>query len=70
VIVCSKLGRNRFGNDDLVTLSIFAGYAAQAIVNGDYFARLAKQRRELEHQLACQRRLLEVNESLLSTQDP
>lgn len=70
VIVCSKLGRNRFGSDDQMILSIFAGYAAQALVNGDYFARLTEQRRELEHQLASQRRLLEVNETLLSTLEP
>ena len=34
VIVVSKDGRDRFDADDETTLTIFAGYAAQALVNG------------------------------------
>ena len=45
------------------TLSIFAGHAAQAFVNADNAERVRRQQRELEHQLASQRRLLEVNET-------
>ena len=70
VIVVSAGGYDRFGTDDEATLSIFAGYAAQAIVNLEQFEQLNRQQRELQHQLAGQRRLLEVNERLLSTLDP
>ncbi len=70
VIVLAKLGRNRFTTDHEATLSIFAGHAAQAFVNADNAERVRRQQAELEHQLASQRRLLEVNETLLSTLDP
>jgi len=70
VIVLSAIGRDRFGPEDETTLTIFAGYAAQAIVNTTQLDQLDRQRRELEHQLASQRRLLEVNERLISTRDP
>jgi diguanylate cyclase (GGDEF)-like protein len=70
VIVVSAEGRDRFGPDDEATLTIFAGYAAQAIVNAQHLELLDRQQLELEHQLASQRRLLEVNERLLSTLDP
>jgi len=69
-IVVSAIGRDRFGHEDETTLTIFAGYAAQAIVNTTQLDQLDRQRRELEHQLASQRRLLEVNERLISTRDP
>jgi diguanylate cyclase (GGDEF)-like protein/PAS domain S-box-containing protein len=70
VIVLSKLGRDRFSDDHLATLTIFAGHAAQAFVNADNAERVRRQQLQLEHQLANQRRLLEVNETLLSTLDP
>ena len=70
VIVVSADGLDRFGPDDEATLTIFAGYAAQAIVNFEHLDQLNRQQAELEHQLASQRRLLEVNERLLSTLDP
>ncbi len=70
VIVLAKLGRNRFTADHEATLSIFAGHAAQAFINADIAERVRRQQDELEHQLASQRRLLEVNETLLSTLDP
>ena len=70
VIVVSKDGRDRFDADDETTLTIFAGYAAQALVNGASMERLRHQQVELEHQLEGQRRLLEVNERLLSTLEP
>ena len=70
VIVVSKDGHDRFDDDDETTLTIFAGYAAQALVNGTNIERLRRQQDELEHQLEGQRRLLEVNERLLSTLDP
>ncbi len=70
VIVLSGEGRDRFTPDDQATLTIFAGYAAQAIVNAAQLDQLDRQRNELEHQLASQRRLLEVNERLISTRDP
>ena len=70
VIVVSKRGRNRFTEDDERTLTIFGGYAAQAMSNAGAFARLETQQAELRHRLESQRRLLEINEHLLSTLDP
>jgi diguanylate cyclase (GGDEF)-like protein len=70
VIVVSALGADRFDHDDELTLTIFASYAAQAMVNATNVGRLQRQQAELEHQLDGQRRLLEVNERLLSTLDP
>jgi diguanylate cyclase (GGDEF)-like protein/excisionase family DNA binding protein len=69
VIVLSQLGSNRFTPDDLQTMSIFAGQAAQAMANADAYARLAAQSDQLARQLDSQRRLLEINERLLSTLD-
>src|SRR3970282_800679 len=66
VIVVSRLGRDRFGPDDQTTLSIFAGYAAQALVNAERLEQLHRQQVELEHQLASQRRLLAGNQTLPS----
>jgi diguanylate cyclase (GGDEF)-like protein len=70
VIVLSADESSRFEHEDETTLSIFAGYAAQAIVNATQLDQLDRQRGELEHQLASQRRLLEINERLISTRDP
>jgi diguanylate cyclase (GGDEF)-like protein len=70
VIALSADASCLFEPQDETTLTIFAGYAAQAIVNTSQLDQLDRQRRELEHQLASQRRLLEVNERLLSTRDP
>ncbi|MEA2548031.1 MAG: hypothetical protein QOE42_629, partial [Chloroflexota bacterium] len=70
LIVTSQLGRDRFGEDDLTTLTIFAGAAGQALVNGERLEQLRLQQAELEHQLVSQRRLMAVNEQLLSTLDP
>ena len=36
VIVLSQLGFNRFSTEDLQTMSIFAGYAAQAMAQRDH----------------------------------
>jgi diguanylate cyclase (GGDEF)-like protein len=70
VIVVSAVGRDRFDADDETTLTIFAASAAQALVNASSLDRLRRQQTELERQLEGQRRLLEVNERLLSTLDP
>jgi diguanylate cyclase (GGDEF)-like protein len=70
VIVVSAAGRDRFDADDETTLAIFAASAAQALVNASNLERLRRQQTELERQLEGQRRLLEVNERLLSTLDP
>jgi diguanylate cyclase (GGDEF)-like protein len=70
VIVVSRHGRDRFNADDETTFSIFAGYAALALVNATNLGRLEDQQAELQHQLTSQRRLLEVNERLLSTLEP
>ena len=70
IVVASRLGMDRFGPDDEMTLSIFAGTAAQALVNAERLEQLRQQQMELEHQLISQRRLMAVNEKLLSTLDP
>ncbi len=70
VIALSKLGLNQFTTDDLQTMTIFAGYAAQAIANAEAYARITAQSTELARQLDSQRRLLAINEQLLSTLDP
>jgi diguanylate cyclase (GGDEF)-like protein/PAS domain S-box-containing protein/excisionase family DNA binding protein len=70
LIVLAKLGRNRFTADHETTLTIFAGHAAQALVNADNAERVHRQQSELELRLAGQRRLLEVNAELQSTLDP
>ena len=70
VVVVSKKGVDRYVEDDLATLRIFAGFAAQALVNAENFGRLRVQQEELEHRLASQRALLDVNETLLGTGDP
>jgi diguanylate cyclase (GGDEF)-like protein len=70
VVVVSRAGADRFGPDDEATMSIFAGAAAQALVNADRLGQLRDQQQELEHQLVSQRRLMAVNERLLSTLDP
>ena len=67
VIALSKLGKNQFSTDDLQTMTIFAGYAAQAIANARAYERLELQSTELARQLQSQRRLLEINERLQST---
>ena len=70
LVVVSRLGHDLFGPDDETTLSIFAGTAAQALVNAERLEQLRTQQVELEHQLVSQRRLMAVNERLLSTLDP
>ena len=70
IVVASLLGHERFGPNDETTLSIFAGTAAQALVNAERLEQLRTQQVELEHQLVSQRRLMAVNERLLSTLDP
>jgi diguanylate cyclase (GGDEF)-like protein/PAS domain S-box-containing protein len=70
VVVVSKKGADRYVEDDLATLRIFAGFAAQALVNAENVSRLHEQQGELEHRLASQRALLDVNETLLSAGDP
>ena len=70
VIVVSALGTGRFDSEDEVTLTIFASAAVQALINAENMARLRRQQDEMELQLEGQRRLLDVNERLLSTLEP
>ena len=70
IVAASRIGSDRFGPDDETTLNIFAGAAAQALVNAERLEQLRTQQAELEHQLVSQRRLMAVNERLLSTLDP
>jgi diguanylate cyclase (GGDEF)-like protein/excisionase family DNA binding protein len=69
VIVLSQLGFNRFTDDDLRTVSIFAGYAAQAMANATSYEQLVDQSTELARRADSQRRLLEITERLMSTLD-
>jgi diguanylate cyclase (GGDEF)-like protein/excisionase family DNA binding protein len=69
VIVLSQLGFNRFSDDDLQTMSIFAGYAAQAMANATSYEQLVDQSSELARRADSQRRLLQINERLLSALD-
>ena len=70
VIVVSKKGFDRYAADDLTTLSIFAGFAAQSLANAENMERLGRQQAELEHRFAGQRALLDVNETLLGSGNP
>ena len=70
VIVASQLGADRFTRDDQQTLSIFAGFAAQAMLNAERLEQVRRQQEELAQQLAAQRHLLQVSEQLLSSLDP
>ena len=69
VIVLSQLGFHRFSTDDLQTMSIFAGYAAQAMANATTYGQLVAQSTELARRAESQRHLLETNERLLGTLD-
>ncbi|MGI8999724.1 MAG: GAF domain-containing protein, partial [Candidatus Limnocylindria bacterium] len=69
VIVLSQLGYDRFSADDLQTMSIFAGYAAQAMANATTYEQLVTQSTELRRRADSQRYLLETNERLLGTLD-
>jgi diguanylate cyclase (GGDEF)-like protein/excisionase family DNA binding protein len=67
VIALSKLGMNQFSTDDLQTMMIFAGYAAQALVNARSYRRLEEQSSQLARQLDSQRRLLDVSTQVVGT---
>ncbi len=69
VLVLSKLGLDRFTDDDLRLLVIYASLAAQAMANADTTERLREQTLALERQLRGQRELLQISESLLTTLD-
>jgi diguanylate cyclase (GGDEF)-like protein len=69
VLVLSKLGLNRFSDDDLRLLVIYASFAAQAMANADTTQRLQEQTLALEQQLRGQRELLLITESILTTLD-
>src|SRR4029078_6324378 len=49
-LVLSVRRRDQFSPDDETTLQIFAGYAAQAIVNSNQLEQLDSQRREPQGQ--------------------
>ncbi len=65
----SKLGLNRFTDDDLRLLVIYASFAAQAMANADATERLRAQTVTLERQLRGQRELLQVTETILTKLD-
>ncbi|MDH4335458.1 MAG: GAF domain-containing protein, partial [Chloroflexota bacterium] len=69
VVALSKLGLDQFSADDMQTMMIFAGYAAQAVANASAYARLEFQSTELTRQINSQGKLLEITERLNSTLD-
>ena len=69
VLVLSKLGLNKFTDDDLRLLVIYASFAGQAMANADTTERLREQTLALEQQLRGQRELLQITESILTTLD-
>src|SRR5204863_23840 len=69
VLVLSKLGLDRFTDDDLRLLVIYASFAAQAMANADTTERLREQTIALERQLRGQRELLQITESILTKLD-
>jgi diguanylate cyclase (GGDEF)-like protein len=69
VLVLSKLGLDRFTDDDLRLLVIYASFAAQAMANADTTERLREQTIALEQQIRGQRELLHITESILTTLD-
>jgi diguanylate cyclase (GGDEF)-like protein/excisionase family DNA binding protein len=70
VLVLSKLGLHQFSEDDLRLLVIYASFAAQAFANADATGQLRAQSDALARQLANQRALLGLTESILSTLEP
>ncbi|HEY3164295.1 MAG TPA: GAF domain-containing protein [Candidatus Limnocylindrales bacterium] len=70
VLVLSKLGLNQFRDDDLRLLVIYASFAAQAFANADATSLLRDQSDALARQLANQRALLAITESILTTLEP
>jgi diguanylate cyclase (GGDEF)-like protein/excisionase family DNA binding protein len=70
VLVLSKLGLHQFSEDDLRLLVIYASFAAQAFANADATSLLRAQSDALARQLANQRALLQVTESILTTLEP
>lgn len=62
VLVLSKLGLDKFSDDDLRLLVIYASLAAQAMAHADATERLQRQ-------LQSRRDLLEITETILSTLD-
>ena len=70
VLVLSKLGLHQFSEDDLRLLVIYASFAAQAFANADATGLLRAQSDALARQLANQRALLQVTESILTTLEP
>jgi diguanylate cyclase (GGDEF)-like protein/excisionase family DNA binding protein len=70
VLVLSKLGLHQFRDDDLRLLVIYASFAAQAFANADATGQLRAQSEALGRQLANQRALLQVTESILTTLEP
>ncbi|HEX5825150.1 MAG TPA: GAF domain-containing protein, partial [Candidatus Limnocylindrales bacterium] len=70
VLVLSKLGLHQFSEDDLRLLVIYASFATQAFANADATRLLRDQSDALARQLANQRALLQVTESILTTLEP
>jgi diguanylate cyclase (GGDEF)-like protein/excisionase family DNA binding protein len=70
VLVLSKLGLHQFAEDDLRLLVIYASFAAQAFANADATGLLMAQSEALGRQLANQRALLALTESILTTLEP
>ena len=70
VLVVSKEGIGKYGQQDEQALAIFGRYAAQALVNAANLKQLEQQQVLLEQQVAAERQLLDLSEQLVSTLDP
>ena len=65
-----QAGQQPVSNDELQTMTIFAGYAAQAIANATAYGQLERSRPSLARQLQSQRQPARDQRSLLSPSPP
>jgi diguanylate cyclase (GGDEF)-like protein len=69
LIMLERPGTNRFTDDELRLLVIYATFAAQALANAEATERLEAQSAKLSRQLRSQQELLGITESILATLD-
>jgi diguanylate cyclase (GGDEF)-like protein len=62
--------RKPFSGEDLTVMTVYTALVGERITSAARAAHLARQQHELEQHLLSQRRLLEINERLLSNLDP
>lgn len=62
--------RGLFSGEDLTVMTVYSALLGERLTSAGRAVHLERQRRELEQYLLSQRRLLEINERLLSNVDP